>query len=94
MTDIAHFPRPGQNYPYVHTIEGTEMGDILYSERAPPTPVCESPSNTLHMDSFFAIKVLLRMFGFQKVIFLSRFVQMDIYPSWIPCYVLQQIITK
>ena len=18
MTDIAHFPRPGQNYPYVH----------------------------------------------------------------------------
>ena len=42
----------------------------------------------------FAIRVLLRMFGFQKVIFLSRFVQMDIYPSWIPCYVLQQIITK
>ena len=70
------------------------MGDILYSERAPPTPVCESPSNTLHMDSFFAIKVLLRMFGFQKVIFLSRFAQMTIYQSWIPCYVLQQIITK
>ena len=51
MTDIAHFPRPGQNYPYMHQLK-TNVGSL--------NPLLE-PNRLFHIDLPFIDEQILKM---------------------------------